>query len=153
MDSMEFKNTLSHSSQPRNMSQQSRRAFTRDREGIDFRRQIFERANEIKERQMRQYREQLQMKYSGIVNHEVIEKIPASIANSLIKENFIKMRKNLVQRTIQAELMKKKFQEFNLPKRPVEIKTQQIRVNYGVINTQKYQYKVVSRLINKFKIG
>eukprot|EP00347_Sterkiella_histriomuscorum_P005093 403357923 len=89
--------------------------YSAELQAREMRRLLLERANKIKNKQMKEYREQLTNKYTSIVNSniEVIEKIPSTIANSLIKDNFIKMRKNLVSRTIQAEMLKRKFSDWS----------------------------------------
>ena len=46
----------------------------------------------------------------------LIKGIPSAVASDAIKSNFLKMRRNLMIRTIQAEVMKKKMVDWTMPK-------------------------------------
>lgn len=49
-------------------------------------------------------------------HQQLIDNIPSFIASEAIKSNFMKMRRNLMIRTIQAEMEMKRRGEWTMPK-------------------------------------
>ena len=75
-------------------------------------------AVQISEREKQSFLKQRRARLLEVFDHnrKLISGIPQTVASESIKSNFLKMRKNLMIRTIQAEIQMKKMVEWTLPK-------------------------------------
>eukprot|EP00347_Sterkiella_histriomuscorum_P004304 403360956 len=75
-------------------------------------------AQQIQDREKHIFIQERKQKLNQIFNRnrQLIEGIPSTVASEAIKTNFLKMRRNLMIRTIQAEVMKKKMVDWTMPK-------------------------------------
>ncbi|CDW71080.1 UNKNOWN [Stylonychia lemnae] len=75
-------------------------------------------ANDIQQREKSAFIMERKQKLNVVYerNRQLIKGIPSTVASDAIKNNFLKMRRNLMIRTIQAEIMKKKMVDWTMPK-------------------------------------